>query len=136
VRSDTVAALRERRDGHSLRALAEALGLPRSFAPTLSHVLNERHDQISRERENVIRAALGLPPIGTAEVAFCPSCGKIHVVEDCKGKSGELAIIGRTERIIDMQRYRVIPRRRCIKRWRDLPFKALAAAIRNRKPYP
>jgi len=133
MRQDTIEALRERRNGQSLRQLAAELGI----APgVLSDALNERHEHVSLRAENRLRVALGLPPVGTYTAPFCPSCGGKHYLDDCRGKKGELAIVGPTEKIVDVRLYRVAPRKRRITRWRDLPVHELAAAIRNRKPYP
>jgi len=127
IRPDTVQRVAERRNG-SLRKLAQELGFPPSFAASLSDVLHERHENVGLRTENRIRVALGLDPIAVYEVPPCPDCGLVHTGR-CRGKRGEVAIVGPDEVVVKRAR------RRTVKRWRDLPVGELARAIRDRVEY-
>jgi len=127
IRPDTIKKLAERRNG-SLRKLAQELGFPPSFAASLSDVLREKHEKVNLRTENRIRVALGLDPIAVYEVPPCPDCGLVHTGR-CRGKQGEVTIVGADEVVVKRAR------RRTVKRWRDLPVGELAWAICNRVEY-
>lgn len=66
----TVAALLERKNGHSWRAVAVALHYPPSYAATLCKVAARRPGGIARAAERVLRQRLGLPGTRRAVVGI------------------------------------------------------------------
>jgi len=76
--ASTVDALTERRNGHTLRALASSLDYAENYAPTLGGILRGTPGVITMQGENILRARLGLAPISTLEVPPCPDCGNVH----------------------------------------------------------
>lgn len=69
----------------SWAATAEALGFEPQMGATLSGVAAGKPSAVTPEGENLIRAALGLPPRDMVRVPACPSCGGAHVLADCHG---------------------------------------------------
>jgi hypothetical protein len=100
----------------SQRAAAKILGVPPA---TISDILGNRTEHLSRERENLLRLTLGLP-ILPPKIAIdpCPDCSGIHTGR-CHNKNVIL---------------RPVIKRREPSRWRDLPLERLAAAIKYREP--
>jgi hypothetical protein len=58
----TVKALKLRQNGSTLRGLAYSLGFDDYMVPVLSGILRDIPGTCSLGRENMVRAALGLPP--------------------------------------------------------------------------
>ena len=81
----TMIALAKRKNGQTLRALAQELGEPRFSIAMLSNVLCHRPGKVSLATENDLRQRLGLHPIGAVVINRCPSCGGAHVLADCHG---------------------------------------------------
>jgi transcriptional regulator with XRE-family HTH domain len=77
----------------SWRQIKKVLGVPVSHA-TLSDIARGK-DNISRDKLNLIRAALGWPllPHPALEPYLCKTCGAIHAVGDCGGVQGKAVIL-------------------------------------------
>lgn len=66
----------------------------------LADILADRHDHVSRQSENRVRIAVGLPPLpAPISVEPCPDCGSVHVGR-CHGKDGETVVLAATERVV------------------------------------
>ena len=77
----------------SWRQMVKILDVPISHA-TLSDIARGK-DNISRDKLNLIRAALGWPLLPHPALApyLCPTCGAIHAVGDCGGMQGKPVIL-------------------------------------------
>lgn len=126
---DTVAALVAAKNGATWRGVAQALGYPPAYAATLNKAARGIPGALTRAAEDTLRVRLGLAPVRRIEVDACPDCGSVHTGR-CHGRPVvAVVILGPGERIARGPA-------RIIRRWRDLPAAALAAAIANRQPYP
>ena len=85
ISPETVECLQRAKNGLPLRVLAAQLGLPASDSAMLSNVLAGKPGALTRAGEHDLRSRLGLPPIGTLEVAPCPDCGGVHTGR-CHGR--------------------------------------------------
>lgn len=91
--ASTVCALRERKNGQSLRAVAAVLGLPTGSAGMLSAVMREAPGAVSLDSENDLRRRLGLPAIAMRQALACPTCGAVHGEGlDCHGQPVTVAL--------------------------------------------
>lgn len=126
--ASTIETLQNRRHG-SLRKLAADLGFPTSFAGTLSDILRARDNHVSRETENRVRHALGLPALPRrVEVPACPTCGEVHVAGDCHGKPvAQVVVLAPGEQVRRA--------RKPISRWADYATAALRQALVKRQSY-
>ena len=125
--ASTFETLQRRRNG-SLRKLARELGFSPSFAGALSDMLRGRYDHVSRETENRVRQALGLPVLPKlVKVSACPSCGSVHT-GDCAGKPvAQVVVLAPGEGV----RRRLAPPAK----WVDYSAAALRRALLQRRPY-
>jgi hypothetical protein len=84
----TVFALRQRKNGCTLRQLAAALDYPANMAATLSDVLRRKPGALTQMGEDDLRRRLGLPIETPYSLSPCPSCGGGHGlrrIPDCHG---------------------------------------------------
>ena len=94
----------------SLRNAARAL---RIHHAVLADILKDRHEHVSRNSENRVRLALGLPPLpAPVPVDPCPDCGSVHHAR-CNGNSGPVVVLAATERVVKAGRGR--KRRRLVR---------------------
>ena len=81
----------------SLRSAAKVVCIHHAV---LADILNERHAHVSRQSEQRVRRAFGLPPLpALVPVDPCPDCGSVHHAR-CNGNSGPVVVLGSTERVI------------------------------------
>jgi len=125
ISPETVESLLQARSG-SLRETARKLKLPEGMCGTLSDILRQRHDHVTRAAENRVRVALGLPPIREYTVPACSSCGGVHT-GDCHGKPvAQVVILAPGERVRKP--------RKPAEKWVAYATSALRAALINRQP--
>lgn len=123
---DTIERLSQAFTG-SLRGTARVLGLPEKDNSLLSDIMRGVHANVSRDAENRVRSALGLPPIIEHVVPACPSCGGVHT-GDCHGKPVvQVVILAAGEGV---RRARKPP-----ERWVDCATAVLRQALEQRQPY-
>ena len=96
-----------------------------------------RGRKITREKVNALLLHAGkLPLPDVALVECCPTCGDVHQAGDCLGKPvAEVVVLSPGEKVAPPGARVIERKQRKIKRWRDLPVRELAAALRNRQPY-
>ena len=130
IHESTVNALKERRNGTTLRGLATALGYPEPYAATLANILKNVPGKITAIAEDDLRQRLGLPAIGLRTVPACPSCGAVHVAQDCHGKPVAAVVVLSSEERVTRRRSKRQPAH-----WVDYATAALRQALENRQPY-
>lgn len=109
----TIDAVKAAVDESTQKAIARRAGVSQG---TISHIMHERHEHVSLETENKVRAALGLSQLA-AKIAVdpCPDCGGSHHGR-CHNKSVIL-------RPVSQRRYATI---------HAMPTRELARVIRER----
>ena len=126
---DTISTLLSRRNGTPWRDFAVGLGYEESYAATLNKAARGIPGAMTSAAEDTLRVRLGLAPVRRVEVDACVDCGSVHTGR-CHGRPVvSVVALGPGERVTRRPA-------RIIRRWRDLPAAALAAAITHRQPYP
>ena len=81
----------------SLRKAAQVVQVHHAV---LADILADRHAHVSRQSENRVRVAVGLPPLpALIPVDPCPDCGSVHHAR-CNGNSGPVVVLAATERVV------------------------------------
>lgn len=88
----TVAAINRRLVGRTLADICRELDHHVSFSATLSAILRDKPGAISAEGEDELRRRLDLIPINPVLTPRCPTCGGVHVADDCHGREGTAQI--------------------------------------------
>ena len=81
----------------SLRKAAQVVQVHHAV---LADILADRHAHVSRQSENRVRVAVGLPPLpALIPVDPCPDCGSVHHAR-CNGNSGPVVVLAATEKVV------------------------------------
>ena len=133
---DTQYALTAFQNGKSHRATCAALGLDYSWRGTVHRIIHGF--DVGRDKENMVRERLGLPPVlpPNVPVAPCPSCAARGIVRshgdnlDCHGQPVAAVAVLAPGQTVATQR----PPRQ-YSRIADMPVSLLARAIKERRSY-